>query len=112
MGAILASRLRAGFVPIRKPNKLPGEILEEVYLKEYGEDRIQIHKDSLCSDDIVLIHDDLLATGGTVTAACDLISKLGVQKIFINFIIELEALDGRKHIEDKFEITSIIKFKD
>lgn len=71
MGPILATRLNAGFVPIRKPGKLPAEVLEESYDKEYGKDTVQIHKDALDENDIILLHDDLLATGGTMKAACD-----------------------------------------
>ena len=72
MGPILATRLNAGFVPIRKPGKLPAETLEASYDKEYGKDTVQIHKDALDENDVVLIHDDLLATGGTMKAACEL----------------------------------------
>ena len=70
MGPILATRLGAGFVPIRKPGKLPAETIEESYDKEYGKDTVQMHKDAINEDDVVLLHDDLLATGGTMEAAC------------------------------------------
>lgn len=70
MGPILATRLNAGFIPIRKPGKLPAEVIEESYNKEYGTDTVQIHKDALDENDVVLLHDDLLATGGTMKAAC------------------------------------------
>ena len=70
MGPILATRLNAGFIPIRKPGKLPAEVIEESYDKEYGTDTVQIHKDALDENDVVLLHDDLLATGGTMKAAC------------------------------------------
>ena len=76
MGPILATRLNAGFVPIRKPGKLPAETLEASYDKEYGKDTVQIHKDALDENDVVLIHDDLLATGGTMKAACELVKML------------------------------------
>ena len=72
MGPILATRLNAGFIPIRKPGKLPAEVIEESYDKEYGTDTVQIHKDALDENDVVLLHDDLLATGGTMKAACEL----------------------------------------
>ena len=73
MGPILATRLNAGFIPIRKPGKLPAEVIEESYDKEYGTDTVQIHKDALDENDVVLLHDDLLATGGTMKAACELV---------------------------------------
>ena len=92
MGPILATRLGAGFVPIRKPGKLPAETYEESYDKEYGKDIIQIHKDALEENDVVLIHDDLLATGGTMKAACNLVKRLSPRKIYVNFILELKDL--------------------
>lgn len=75
MGPAIALRLNAGFAPVRKPGKLPFDVLEESYTKEYGEDAIQIHSDALKPDDVVLIHDDLLATGGTMLAAYKLVKK-------------------------------------
>jgi adenine phosphoribosyltransferase len=111
MGPLLAERLRAGFVPIRKPGKLPAPVFEEVYTKEYGADAIQIHQDAICSDDIVLLHDDLLATGGTMKAAVNLIRKFNPRQIFISFLIELEKLDGRKSFEKmNIPVESIIKY--
>lgn len=110
MGPATAIRLKAGFVPIRKPGKLPYTIIEEKYTKEYGEDAVQIHQDALCEKDVVLIHDDLLATGGTMLAAYNLVKKLGVKKIYINFLIELEELEGRKLFEKNVDIDTILKF--
>lgn len=110
MGPIMALELGAGFVPIRKPGKLPADTLEESYEKEYGFDTIQIHKDSLSPDDVVLLHDDLLATGGTMLAAYKLVKQLGVKKIYVNFIIELEELKGRSIFPQEIEIDSLIKF--
>lgn len=110
MGPATAIKLNAGFVPIRKPGKLPYKLIEETYTKEYGTDAIQIHEDALDENDVVLLHDDLLATGGTMFAAYNLVKKLGVKKIYINFLIELEELDGRKHFPDDVELISIIKF--
>lgn len=110
MGPATAIKLNAGFVPIRKPGKLPYKVIEETYTKEYGTDVIQIHEDALDENDVVLLHDDLLATGGTMFAAYNLVKKLGVKKIYINFLIELEELDGRKHFPDDVELISIIKF--
>ena len=90
----VAMELGAGFVPIRKPNKLPAETVSVTYQKEYGEDSIQMHKDALKPEDVVLIHDDILATGGSMAAAIELVKKLGVKKIYVNCIIELEGLNG------------------
>lgn len=111
MGPAVAIKLNAGFVPIRKPGKLPYRTIEERYSKEYGEDAIQIHEDALTSNDVVLIHDDLLATGGTMVAAYNLVRKLGVKKVYINFLIELEELEGRKLFPKEVEVDSILKFK-
>ncbi|NDW17666.1 adenine phosphoribosyltransferase [Dysgonomonas sp. 216] len=110
MAPIMALELNAGFIPIRKPGKLPYDTIEESYEKEYGIDTIQIHKDALTPDDIVIIHDDLLATGGTMLAAYKLVKKMGVKKIYINFIIELEELKGRDHFPYDIEVDSLIKF--
>lgn len=110
MGPILALNMNAGFIPIRKPGKLPADTYEESYEKEYGVDTIQIHKDSLEPNDVVLIHDDLLATGGTMLAAYKLIKKMGVKKIYVNFIIELEKLEGRKLFPADVEVEAIIKY--
>lgn len=108
MGAALAIKLNAGFVMARKPGKLPAETIEETYTKEYGVDSIQIHKDAITEDDIVLLHDDLLATGGTMAATYRLIQKCGAKETFINFIIELKELNGRKVFPENTEITSLI----
>lgn len=110
MGPALAIKLNAGFVPIRKPGKLPFKVIEETYTKEYGDDAVQIHEDALEPDDIVVLHDDLLATGGTMAAAYKLVKKLRVRKIYVNFIIELEELKGRALFPKEVEIKSIIKF--
>lgn len=107
----VAMDLKAGFVPIRKPGKLPAEVLEQSYQKEYGIDRIQIHKDALSEDDVVLIHDDLLATGGTMVAAVDLVKRFGVKKIYVNFVVELDGLKGRDVLKS-VEVTSLIHFPD
>ena len=99
----VAIELGVGFVPIRKPNKLPAETVSVTYKKEYGDDTIQIHKDALSPDDVVLIHDDILATGGSMEAAIELVKKLGVKKVYANCLIELEGLNGRKCLEGKAE---------
>ena len=110
MGPALAIQLGAGFVPIRKPGKLPFNVIEETYTKEYGDDAIQIHADALNEEDVVLIHDDLLATGGTMFAAYNLIRKMGVKKILINFLIELEDLKARDLFPEEVEIDTVLKF--
>lgn len=99
----VAIEIGAGFVPIRKPGKLPADTVEVSYAKEYGVDVIQMHKDALNENDIVLIHDDILATGGSMSAAIQLVKKLGVKKIYVNCIIELEGLNGRAFLDGKAE---------
>ena len=108
MGPILATRLNAGFVPIRKPGKLPAETLEASYDKEYGKDTVQIHKDALDENDVVLIHDDLLATGGTMKAACEHVKMLKPKKVYVNFIIELKDLNGKAVFGDDVEVESVL----
>ena len=108
LGPAVAMELGAGFVPIRKPGKLPAETIEVSYSKEYGVDKIQIHADALNENDIVLLHDDLLATGGSMAAALELVRKFGVKKVYINFIIELDFLNGRKTIGEDVEISSLM----
>ena len=90
----------AGFVPIRKPGKLPAETITVSYTKEYGTDSVEMHKGALNENDVVLIHDDILATGGSLMAAVELVKKAGVKKIYTNCIIELEGLNGRKFLEE------------
>ncbi len=110
MAPVLANKIGAGFVPIRKKGKLPAETIDMSYAKEYGEDTIQIHKDALDADDIVLLHDDLLATGGTMKAACDLVKKFGVKKIYVNFLVELDDLYGRDVFESGIEVSSLLHY--
>lgn len=111
MSSALAIRLNAGVVLCRKPGKLPCETVQESYAKEYGIDTIEIHKDAISENDIILLHDDLLATGGTMKAACNLVKKFNPKKIYVNFIIELinENLNGRANFDDETEITSLIQ---
>lgn len=104
----VAIELGAGFVPVRKPGKLPSDTYEVSYAKEYGVDKIQMHKDALTTDDIVLLHDDLLATGGSMAAALELVRKFGVKKVYINFVVELTALDGRKQLDSDVEVSSLL----
>lgn len=100
-GAALAAALGIGFIPIRKPNKLPAEKISETYDLEYGSDTIEMHKDALKQGDRVVIIDDLLATGGTAAAACNLVRKTGAEPVAAAFIIELDPLKGREKIEAK-----------
>ena len=111
MSSALAVRLGAGIVLCRKPGKLPCETVQQSYAKEYGIDTIEIHKDAIEEGDIVLLHDDLLATGGTMKAACDLVKKFKPKKVYANFIIELvnEGLNGRKAFDDDIDISTLIQ---
>lgn len=110
MAPVLANKIGAGFVPIRKKGKLPAETIDISYAKEYGIDTIQIHRDALDADDVVLLHDDLLATGGTMKAACDLVKKFGVKKIYVNFLVELDDLYGRDVFESGIEVSSLLHY--
>lgn len=110
MAPMLAEAIGAGFVPVRKPGKLPAEVVEVSYAKEYGTDTIQMHKDALCEDDVVVLHDDLLATGGTMAAAVELAKKFNVKKIYVDFLVELDALEGRKVFGDDIVVESLIHF--
>lgn len=100
-GAALALKLGAGFIPIRKPNKLPADTIKETYDLEYGSDTIEMHKDAVKPGDKVVIIDDLLATGGTAVAACNLVRKAGAEVVAASFIIELDPLKGREKLEAK-----------
>ena len=108
LGGALAARLGAGFIMARKPGKLPADTIEETYAKEYGTDSIQIHKDAINEDDVVLLHDDLLATGGTMAATHRLVQKCGAKKTYINFVIELEELNGRKAFPADVEVDTLL----
>ena len=104
----VAMELGAGFVPVPQPGKLPAEPIEVSYAKEYGTDTIQMHKDALNENDVVLLHDDLLATGGSMAAALELVRQFGVKKVYINFIVELEFLEGRKVLGNDVEVSSLL----
>lgn len=112
MSSAAAIRLGAGIVLCRKPGKLPCETIQESYAKEYGIDTIEIHKDAINENDVVLLHDDLLATGGTMKAACDLVRKFHPKRIYCNFIMELatEFPETRNSFDKDIEITSLLKF--
>jgi len=109
VGAALAYELGVGFVPVRKQGKLPFKCVDLTYEKEYECDTIEIHEDAIEQGDKVLLIDDLLATGGTIKANIDLVEKLGGEVVGIGFLIELGYLDGRKAIEDKYDVFSIIQ---
>jgi adenine phosphoribosyltransferase len=111
LGGILASKLNTGFVLIRKPKKLPAETYSESYDLEYGKDSIEMHKNSISKGDKVLLHDDLLATGGTAEAAIKLIEKAGGEVASIQFIIELAFLPGREKLKG-YEVGSLIAYDD
>jgi adenine phosphoribosyltransferase len=108
-GSVLAYKLNAGFVPIRKPGKLPAEVVREEYQLEYGRDAMEVHKDAITKGDKILVHDDLLATGGTVDAACRLVERLGGEIIGLCFLIELSSLGGRNRLKGR-DIFSIISY--
>ena len=110
MAPVLGNKLGVGFVPVRKKGKLPAETIEVSYAKEYGVDVIELHKDALTPDDVVLVHDDLLATGGTMKAACELIRKFGVKKIYVNFLVELDFLKGREQFDKDIMVDSLIHY--
>lgn len=109
MGSILATRLGAGFVMARKPGKLPADTISETFEKEYGTDVIEIHQDAITEDDVVLIHDDLLATGGTVKAVYNLVQKFAPSKTYVNFILEITNLHGRKVFDEVVEVETLIE---
>ena len=108
-GPIVAYDLNAGFVPVRKPGKLPAETVEQSYALEYGSDRLQVHRDAISPGEKVLVVDDLVATGGTARATAQLIEQLGGQVIGMGFIIELTFLDPRKALSD-YRLESLIQY--
>jgi adenine phosphoribosyltransferase len=111
IGAPLAYELGVGFVPIRKKGKLPYKCVNLTYKKEYECDSIEIHEDAIAKGQNVLLIDDLLATGGTIKANIDLIEQLGGNIVGIGFLIELDYLEGRKLLGDKYEIYSLVNYK-
>jgi len=110
LAPIVAYKLGAGFVPVRKPGKLPAEIIKATYQLEYGTDSVEMHKDAIKPGQKVLIVDDLLATGGTAAAAVELVKKLKGEVCGIAFLIELESLKGREKLPNQ-EVFSLIKYK-
>jgi adenine phosphoribosyltransferase len=112
-GTAVAQELGVGFVPIRKPGKLPARTVSETYELEYGTDTVEIHADAIAPGQRVLMVDDLLATGGTMAAACSLVRKLGGEIISSSFVIELAFLNGRKKLEDAgVTVRSLIEVND
>ena len=110
-GGAVANELEAGFVPVRKKGKLPCDIVSETYELEYGTDSVEMHVDALSKDDIVLIHDDLLATGGTAVAALKLAQQCGVKEIFFSFICDLEFIDTpNKKLIKEYETQVLVKY--
>ena len=101
IGTPIALELNAGFVPIRKPGKLPAETVSETYELEYGTDSIEMHKDAINPGDKVAVIDDLLATGGTAGAACNLVEKCGGEPVLVAFLIELTFLKGRDKLKGR-----------
>lgn len=109
LGAALAYTLGAGFVPARKPGKLPHTTVAAEYDLEYGTDSLEIHSDAIAPGTRVLVHDDLLATGGTARAKCDLVEKMGGEVVGVSFIIELSFLHGRDKLKE-YDVISLIDF--
>ncbi len=110
MASALAGRLGCGIVLARKPGKLPSTVIKESFSKEYGVDTVEMHIDSINADDVVLIHDDLLATGGTAKATFKLVKHFSPKKVYMNFIIEIkdEGLHGRDELEPLCEVTTLM----
>ncbi|MEO8232208.1 MAG: adenine phosphoribosyltransferase [Ignavibacteriota bacterium] len=108
-GSLLAHNLKCGFIPVRKPKKLPAEKVSISYSLEYGEDKLEIHTDAIQQGDKVLIHDDLLATGGTMNAVCQLVEQLGGEVVQISFIVELSFLKGRDKLKS-YDVRSVVDY--
>ena len=109
LGAPMAVELGCGFVPVRKPGKLPAAIFRQEYSLEYGSDAVEIHQDAIASGQRVLVVDDVLATGGTMQATCQLLERLEARIIGLDFLIELTFLQGRRHLE-KYRVESVIQY--
>ncbi len=109
LGAALAYKLGCGFVAARRPGKLPWKTVSATYALEYGENSLELHADAIADGARVLVHDDVLATGGTARAICDLATQLGGEIVGVEFVIELAFLDGRKHLEG-YDVHSLITY--
>ncbi len=110
IGSILAYKLNAGFVLLRKPGKLPADTYSVNYELEYGVDALEIHKDAIKGDDVILLHDDLLATGGSANASLQLLRKFGDNTIYVSFLIELLELEGITRLDEAFEVFSLVQY--
>ena len=108
-GAALADRLGAGFVPIRKPGKLPAETLSETYQKEYGTDTLEIHTDAIGPDDVVLVHDDILATGGTASATVSLVRRFNPKAVYASFIIDIIDIPRATPIPEDVPVSALLQ---
>jgi adenine phosphoribosyltransferase len=106
---LLAEHLNAGFIPVRKPGKLPYETYKQTYELEYGTDSLEMHVDAIVPGEKVLIHDDVLATGGTALAAAKLVEKAGGEVVMLNFLIELSYLHGREKLKD-YPVSALLKY--
>jgi adenine phosphoribosyltransferase len=109
LGAALAYKLGCGFVAARRPGKLPWKTVSATYALEYGENSLELHADAIDDGQRVLVHDDVLATGGTAKAICDLAGQLGGEIVGVSFVIELDFLDGRKQLEG-YDVQSLIHY--
>lgn len=112
VGAAVAAKLGAGFVPVRKPGKLPAEIVSESYSKEYGTDVIEMHTDAIEPGDVVLVHDDILATGGTASAAVRLVKKFNPKAVYANFIIDIVDIPRSRPIPSDVEVSSLLQLSE
>lgn len=108
-GAPLADRLSKGFIPIRKPGKLPGEIEKVSYELEYGSNELEMHKDAIANNERVVIIDDLIATGGSAKAAAKLVEAVGGEVVCFEFLIELTSLKGREFLKD-YDVISLVEY--
>lgn len=106
---LLAQELNAGFIPVRKPNKLPHTKIQEKYELEYGFDTLEMHSDAIAPGDKILIHDDVLATGGTAEAVCKLVERLGGEIVQLNFLMELGFLNGRNKLRS-YDVRSLVTY--
>lgn len=110
LGSILAYKLNAGFVLLRKPGKLPSETYKVDYNLEYGSDSLEIHKDAIDENDVILLHDDLLATGGSAGAALKLLKKFSQSSVYVSFLIELTFLNGKSKLEGAKDIHTLLQY--
>ena len=109
LGAALATELGAGFAPARKPGKLPHTVVRAKYALEYGFDTLEMHSDALAGGARVLVHDDLLATGGTARALCQLVEGLGAEVVGFSFLVELRFLNGREHLS-RYRVHTLLEY--